>query len=162
MPTEDLLTILQTLTDHEVEFVVVGGVCAVLQGAPISTFDLDIVHARGAENVDRLLQALDSIDAYYRGPHPRKHPPERSALHGPGHQLLMTRAGPLDVLGIVGDNRSYEGLLPFTVTLEIRPNLKLRVLKLATLIEVKEEAGREKDRAMLPILRRTLDELTKG
>jgi hypothetical protein len=33
--------ILQTLVEHRVEFIVVGGVCAVLHGAPVSTFDLD-------------------------------------------------------------------------------------------------------------------------
>lgn len=34
------------LAGHGVDFIVVGGVAAVLGGAPISTFDLDIVHAR--------------------------------------------------------------------------------------------------------------------
>ena len=42
----DLLVLLKTLIWHEVEFIVVGGVGAVLQGAPLSTFDLDIVHLR--------------------------------------------------------------------------------------------------------------------
>ena len=32
-PTPDFLTILQVLTDHEVDFIVVGGVCAVLHGS---------------------------------------------------------------------------------------------------------------------------------
>jgi len=34
----------------------------------------------------------------------------------------------------------------------------VRVLKLAKYIEVKEKLGREKDKAILPILRRTLEE----
>ena len=53
-PETDFFAILETLTRHGVEFVVVGGVCGVLHGAPISTFDLDVVHARTQENVDRL------------------------------------------------------------------------------------------------------------
>jgi hypothetical protein len=33
--------ILELLNKHEVEYIVVGGVAAVIQGAPITTFDLD-------------------------------------------------------------------------------------------------------------------------
>ena len=87
---------LATLARHGVEFVVVGGVAAVLNGAPISTFDLDIVHARSEENLDRLLAALTELDARDRD--------------------------------------------------------------LAALIRTKEQAGRDKDRAVLAILRRTLRE----
>lgn len=44
---------LEVLARHHVDFVVVGGVAAVLGGAPISTFDLDIVHDRSPTNVTR-------------------------------------------------------------------------------------------------------------
>jgi len=33
--------ILEVLNKHEVEYIVVGGVAAVIQGAPITTFDLN-------------------------------------------------------------------------------------------------------------------------
>jgi hypothetical protein len=33
----DFFKILQTLAEHEVDFIVVGGICAVLHGAPVST-----------------------------------------------------------------------------------------------------------------------------
>jgi hypothetical protein len=45
----DFLAILRSLAQHEVEFIVVGGISAVLQGAPIATFDLDVVHSRSSE-----------------------------------------------------------------------------------------------------------------
>jgi hypothetical protein len=38
------IRLLEVLTRHRVAFIVVGGVAAVLEGAPITTFDLDIVH----------------------------------------------------------------------------------------------------------------------
>ena len=66
MPASDFLAIMRELHKHGVQFIVVGGVGAVLQGAPISTFDLDIVHSRETENVTRLLAALQGLDAYYR------------------------------------------------------------------------------------------------
>ena len=40
-------------------------------GAPVTTFDIDIVHRRIHDNVERLMKALESLDAYYR------HEPER-------------------------------------------------------------------------------------
>jgi hypothetical protein len=43
-PKTNLRAILRTLTRHRVEFIIVGGVAAVLQGAPLNTFDLDVVH----------------------------------------------------------------------------------------------------------------------
>jgi len=48
---------LEALARHHVDFIVVGGVAAVLGGAPISTFDLDIVCDRAPANVARLLAA---------------------------------------------------------------------------------------------------------
>ena len=51
--------LLRELHDHGVEFVVVGGVAAVLEGAPLSTFDLDIVPRWSPENLDRLALVLN-------------------------------------------------------------------------------------------------------
>ncbi len=157
--------ILVALTERAVDFIVVGGVSATLQGAPVTTFDLDLVHSRAPENLDRLLAALGDLEAYYRGQGGRRIVPQLSHLASAGHQLLMTRAGPLDVLGTVGatgHERGYEELLPDTHLMEVMEGLRLRVLDLATVIALKEEAGRDKDRAVLPVLRRTLEERQRG
>ncbi len=50
----DFLAGLRALATHDVEFIVVGGVCAVLHGAPVTTFDLDVVHNRDDANLTRL------------------------------------------------------------------------------------------------------------
>jgi hypothetical protein len=57
---------LTALQQSGVEFILVGGLAAVLQGAPVQTYDVDIVHARTHENVERLLELLNSIDAIFR------------------------------------------------------------------------------------------------
>ena len=141
----DFLAILRTLREHGVDFIVVGGVSAVLHGAPITTFDLDVVHARDSENVERVLQALEALEA-----------------SSPGHQLLMTKFGPLDLLGMIGKDRAYADLFPHSVEMQMHPGFQVRVLDLATLIETKQETAGEKDRAVLPILRRTLEEKQRG
>jgi hypothetical protein len=97
-PQADFTHILRLLAAHEVDFIVVGGVCAVLHGAPIATFDLDIVHSRTPENIGRLLSALIELKAHYRGQADRYITPDESHLAIPGHQLLMTSAGPLEQL----------------------------------------------------------------
>lgn len=160
--TFDFVVILQTLAEHEVDYIVIGGVCAVLQGAPVSTFDLDLVHSRTPENVERLLGALQELDAYFREHGERRLRPDRSHLTSPGHQLLMTRAGPLDLLGTISNDRGYEDLLPHTVSMTVREGLQVRLLDLATLITIKEETGRDKDQTTLSVLRRTLEEKEKG
>ncbi|HEY5936771.1 MAG TPA: hypothetical protein VIU61_19115 [Kofleriaceae bacterium] len=148
---------LEVLARHQVELIIVGGVAAVLNGAPISTFDLDIVHARSRANVDRLLAALTELDARYRDLSGRPLRPEHAALTGAGHHLLMTTCGPLDVLGQIGDALDYETLLPECATRPLAGH-EIHVLGLAALIRIKEQLGRDKDRAVLAILRQTLRE----
>ena len=79
---------------------------AVLHGAPVTTFDLDVVHARDPENVGRLMSALGELEAVYRSQPERLLRPNESHLTGQGHQLLLTKFGPLDVLGMIGKSRA--------------------------------------------------------
>lgn len=159
MDTEpDFFELLRALSRHEVRYLVIGGVSAVLQGAPVSTFDLDILHSRTEENVTRLVAALTEMDAYYREHRARRRVPEARHLLGPGHHLLMTRFGPLDLLGELTGGRVFEDLESNATTMELERDLHVRVLDLAMLIQLKEEMGREKDLATLPVLRRTLRE----
>jgi hypothetical protein len=154
----DYLGILQTLARHQVKFIVVGGVAAVLEGAPVATFDLDVVYSRDSENVQRLLAAVAELEGCYRIPGRESARPERSHLISPGHQLLMTRLGPLDLLGTIGTEQGFEELVTKTSEVRVSPELQVRVLNLSTLIEMKERLARDKDQAVLAILRRTLEE----
>ena len=152
--------ILGRLAAGEVDFVVVGMTAGILHGAPVTTLDLDIVHARAPENVARLLRVLDALDATYRHD-ARGLRPRESHLAGPGHQLLTTTLGDLDCLGTIAGDRGYEDLLPDTVALELADGARVRVLSLSALIATKERTGRPKDLAVLPLLRATLDEATR-
>jgi hypothetical protein len=98
----ELVSILSVLLDEGVELVLVGALAAVAQGAPITTHDVDIVHARTPDNLDRLMTALAKLNARYRG-RPASSPlgPDRAALATPGHSLFMTNLGPLDCLGSI-------------------------------------------------------------
>jgi predicted nucleotidyltransferase len=162
MPQSDLPAALRALSEGGVEFVVVGGLAAVLNGAPVNTFDLDIVPARNEENISRLLRVLDGLDAVYRMQRERRLKPNASHLSSPGHHNLITDCGPLDVLGTIGRGLGYEDLLPHTTEMEVGGGVRVQVLDLAMIVALKEELAGEKDLAVLPILRRTLEEKRRG
>jgi hypothetical protein len=162
MPDSDFLAALRALREGGVEFAVVGGLAAVLNGAPVNTFDLDIVPARDEDNVARLLRVLDSIDAIYRIQPLRRLKPTASHLSSTGHHNLITSCGPLDVLGAIGRGLTYQDLLPHTSEMEIGGGVLVRVLNLETLVALKEELAGEKDLAVLPVLRRTLEQKQRG
>lgn len=158
---DPLVHLIRELTDAGVEFIVVGGAAAVLQNAPIVTEDVDIVHRRTTENIARLTEVLERLDAYFRGdPARRKLRPRASDFAGHGHILLQTDLGKLDVLCEISGQRGYEELAEHTLEVE-DGSLRVQVLDLPMLIRVKAEANRPKDRLVLPVLLATLEERRK-
>ena len=155
MASPSLESLLETLATSDVEFIVVGLLAAVAQGAPVTTHDLDIVHRRTPENIAKLVDVLvNTLDAQYRGRTDVLRPtPE--ILAGTGHSLLKTRLGPLDVLGAIEGGRDYEALLPASRRIEIS-GYPVYVLGLAMLIELKRGSTRLKDQLVLPVLEETL------
>jgi hypothetical protein len=155
-----LAELISALVRGDVRFIIVGGMAAALQGAPVNTLDLDIVYSRDEENIRRLLHVLQSVDARFRDD-PRGLTPNESHLLSKGHKLLTTRHGHLDVLGTIEEDSGYEELIDASDQLEIEGHT-VHVLGLERLIVVKERLARPKDQLMLLILRATLDERRKG
>lgn len=149
------LGLLRVLLHHGVDFLVVGGVAAQLEGAPILTLDLDVLYDKAPENLDRLLVALQEIKAHYRDPAGRHIEPDRGKLETMRMHLLLTDLGALDVLAAIGAGLTYQDLLGRTVSYDLA-GAQVRVLELAAVILTKEQADRDKDRAVLPVLRQTL------
>jgi len=153
MATQSFRRILELLEQHDVEYVVVGGVAAVLQGAPVTTFDVDTLVKVDPANVERLAKALDALDARYRE-HAALRPTQED-LAGAGHLLLMTNSGPLDVLGFIGGGKRYEDVVAVATRMSVG-DLSIRVLPLETLIEEKKLLGRDKDLAVIRLLESVL------
>lgn len=155
--TPSFREILEVLNRHRVEYIVVGGVAAVIRGAPITTFDLDTLVRVEPSNAERLHQALSELEARYREHQKILIPSMKDILAG-GHMLLMTRAGPLDVLGFVGDGRSYEDMLSASSEVAMAVGA-VRVLNLRELVRQKKALGRPKDRAVVELLETVLRRL---
>jgi hypothetical protein len=163
MPSEKrknvgLSSLLEGLINARIEFILVGGLAAVVQGAPITTVDVDIVHHQTTQNITKLLEFLKSIDARHRRVDDVVIEPTVEHLSGKGHSLFTTRLGPLDVLAFIEDGRSYKDLIDHTVTIEFRQHT-IRVLDLETLVKLKRSSKDPRDKQRLPVLEETLRQL---
>jgi hypothetical protein len=155
---DGLYSLLEELGNARVEYVLVGGMAAVVHGAPTTTFDIDIVHRRTDDNVTRLLSVLDRHGTRYRSqPKGRILAPTKEALLGQGHHNLITDLGPIDILGALVGDLGYDDLAADAETRE-EGNLSVCVVSLRRLIEIKSRTNRAKDRIALPILLALLDE----
>jgi len=153
-----LSEVLVGLLEAGVDFILVGGLAAVIQGAPVTTMDVDIVHSQSPENIARLLAFLKSVEAVHRRLDDKLIEPKEEDLSGKGHVLLTTGIGAIDVLAVIERGRSYEDLLEHTVDIDFRGHT-LRVLDLKTLIELKKTSTDPKDKQRLLVLRETLRQL---
>jgi len=146
--------ILELLNKHEVEYIVVGGVAAVIQGAPVTTFDIDTLVRISEGNATRLMRVLDELEACFREHQSIVRPTTDDIMAG-GHLLLMTRAGPMDVLGFIGDGERYEDLVCVSSDVSMTVG-SFRVLNLEELIRQKKATNRPKDQAVLASLEEVL------
>jgi len=148
---------LRLIHRHEAEFILVGGIAAIIQGSPVTTEDVDLVYRVSEENCRRLAKALTELDATYADPAGRKIRPDPDKLKSMKVHLFNTRCGRVDLMQTVGDDLDYSALLPNTREMVVE-EFTIRVLDLQTLIETKEHADRPKDRYQLPFLRQVLAE----
>ena len=158
MPNIDLSALLEGLIAADVKFILVGGLAAVVQGAPVTTMDIDIVHERSRENISKLLAFLRSVEAVHRRPDNQIMEPKKQDISGPGHALFTTRLGPLDVLGAIEGERTYEDLIAHAVNITFR-GCSIHVLDLKTLAELKRESRNPEDKLRLAVLEETLRQL---
>ena len=143
------------LAEHDIEFIVVGGVAALAHGAALPTEDLDVVYRVSERNISLLLEALSEIDAVYLDPAGRRIKPDLGKLGDIKINLLETNLGRIDLLQEIGRAWDYETLLEKCRIVDFE-GLSVRILDLETLIEAKMVANRPKDQMALPILRQTL------
>jgi hypothetical protein len=144
---------LRVLVEQEVDLIVVGGIAARLRGAPLLTQDVDITPSDEHKNLGRLVVALQVLEARLRSatePGGVHIPFDPTLLEAATVWTLTTKFGDLDLVMSPAGTDGYRDL--------VRDADELLVASLADVIRSKEAAGREKDRAALPLLRRTLEE----
>jgi predicted nucleotidyltransferase len=87
--------------------------------------------------------------------------PNATHLQGPGHLLLDTRQGPLDILGTIEENTTYEDVLDDSYRVDLG-GFEVRALSLERLLIVKRKLGRPKDKLMALQIEAALDERNRN
>lgn len=154
----DLSRILEGLLKANIKFILVGGLAAVIQGAPVTTMDVDIVHNQSSDNISKLLSFLKSISAVHRRPDNKILEAKKHDITGKGHALFTTKLGPLDVLAAIEGGKTYDDLIHQTVEIDFR-GFTLHVLNLQTLVSLKQHTKDPVDKHRLRILEETLRQL---
>lgn len=154
----DFTGLIRLLSENEVEFIIVGGAAATAHGSARLTLDLDVVYNRSSGNVESMVNALRSVQPYFRGAPPGL-PFEWSVetIQKGLNFTLTTTLGALDLLGEIVGGGSYEQLLPDTIQIQVA-GVECRCLGLQRLIEVKRAAGRPKDFETIAELERIQEE----
>jgi hypothetical protein len=158
--TFEPIEIVRTLLRHEVDFVVIGGFGSILHGAPHVTDDLDVVPDTAVGSLEGLVGALRELDARIRTPSDPGGVPfdfDAHSLRDVRIWNLVTRSGNLDLAFLPSGTTGYEDLRRDVIVIEVR-GVPVPVASLADIIRSKEAAGRDRDRAVLPSLRRILAE----
>jgi hypothetical protein len=135
------------------DFVVIGGVCAVYHGCPIATFDLDICCPFGEENVKKIESALAGQHPFHRLT-ANKLPLEmtKASFGDLKNIYLQSDIGILDCLGEVAGVGDFASVLKQSVKASLSYG-EYKFLSLDGLIAAKAAAAREKDMAALRQLR---------
>jgi predicted nucleotidyltransferase len=154
--------ILRALSEHGVDFVVIGGIAVQAHGYIRSTQDLDLIARPTMLNLTRLSEALADLAAEPRG-RARVNVTDPHLLRRAPLVQIMTRAGPLDLLNIehvAGAPRGYDELREAALTIELH-GMQLAVAGLSDLVRMKRAAGREHDLADIEALTRRPDDRPK-
>lgn len=118
-PAPDIPAILTTLLEHRTGFVVIGGVAVAHHGYVRATKDIDIVPEPGRENLGRLWESLEKMDAepFVLGelrPEELPTPFTLDSLLDGANWDLATRYGRVDILqhltGKLEGHEDYRGL----------------------------------------------------
>ena len=153
-PTEpDLVRILKTFNDRNIEYVLIGGGAALIHGATRATQDLDFLIRNSLENRYRVASALHQLGSRTPSGAAIDHEDLKNTntLWTTSHgevDILVTATGPDDTKLDYNDIRPHAvavgGLIDGQVVL---------IAALADLIVMKSAAGRPKDLEALPELR---------
>ena len=123
----DPLRILANLREHEVSYVLVGGLAAAVQGSPVQTNDVDIILPPDDENIEKLGLVLRDLGA-------RQEP---EATEGEHKASFTTTAGRLDCL----ESPRFAAVESDAVEVDVGRGITVRVASVDQLAQLKRASG---------------------
>ncbi len=151
MNVESFMAVLKALHDHEVEYILVGGLAVILHDVPRVTEDLDIFVKREPVNVDKLKKALRSVF--------NDESIEEMELQDLKDYPVIRYGTPkdyyIDIMDRIGEVFKYDDLEYEIIESNEIP---IRVATIETLIKLKQGTIRELDKADVILLMEKLRE----
>lgn len=145
-------TIARRLREVALEAVLIGNAAAALQGAPVTTVDLDFLFRDTRRNRAKLKTLARRLGAAILRPYYPASNLYRLVRDDDGLQL--------DFMTTIHGIRSYEGLRDRASLIDVG-GAALRVASLPDIIKSKRAAGRPRDRAVLEILQAAHEEASR-
>lgn len=154
----DPIALLGSLAQHRVEFVLIGGLGAAVHGSPYATVDVDVVPRHVRANLERLSEALRELQArvYVSIAESVAFDANARSLGDAKVWNLATCYGGLDISFVPAGTSGYSDLSAHATRVDLG-GFEVQVAALEDIIRSKEAANREKDRVVLPALRRLLE-----
>jgi Nucleotidyl transferase of unknown function (DUF2204) len=145
--------IASALEEARLEAILVGNAAAALRGAPVTTVDFDFMFRMTPGNMVKLKSFARALDAMILRPYYPASDLFRVVNDDIGLQV--------DFLATIHGVRSFESLRTRAKVLAIG-RASLLVADLEDILKSKRAANRPKDRAVLDVLKATLDETRKS
>lgn len=155
----DLERLFSVLADQGVDFVLIGGLAAVFHGSPFPTEDADITPRHSPGNLNRLVAALEALDARIRTDDVPGGLPfgfDATSLAAANVWNLTTSAGDLDISFTPDGTDGYIDLMREATEVPLA-GVRVWVSSLSDVIRSKQAANRPKDQRVLPALRKLLN-----
>lgn len=149
--------VFKVLNDHEVSYVVVGGIAALMHSSPYPTFDTDICPETSAGNLERLAAALIAMNArIFTDAEPEGLPfaPDAAFLRDNPLLNLITDFGRVDLISVPAGSSGYTDLTRDAITVML-DELAVQVASLEDVIRTKAAVTGRDDPAV-PVLREIL------
>ncbi len=152
----DLRSLLEALQQHDVSFIVIGGVAVGAHGFIRGTEDLDVVPDPDPDNLKRLTVALEALEATLPTVGGRQFDPSSDAgvIQRGGNVTATTRFGALDVVQLAQGVPSYSQLSEDAIESDML-GIPVRICSLSRLRQMKQAQNRTRDQLDLENLPRS-------
>jgi predicted nucleotidyltransferase len=135
----------------QLEALLIGNAAAALQGAPVTTVDFDFFFRRTPRNLAKLKVFARRVGATVLRPYYPVSDLFRVVRDEDGLQI--------DFMGTIHGVRSFEGVRERAARVEIA-GVSILVASLSDIVRSKRAANRPRDRAVLDVLEKSLEETT--
>ena len=154
MNVESFMAVLRALHEHEVEYILVGGMAVIFHGVSRITKDLDLFAKRNPGNLEKLKHALQAVfdDESIAGITNAELVDYPLIRYGTPHDYYI------DIIDRIGEAFRYDDIEYEIIESQ---GIPVRVATLETLIKMKNGTLRIKDRADAMLLTEELQKLRK-